>query len=270
VSSPELLEPVLASIPTKWKLARSLVVDRLYSYIAGSARVRPNVRPLQVLYTNTHRLVRSENPDELLEVFESDLSSYFAHAARHCLFIHAGVVGWKGQAIVIPGQSFSGKTTIVQEFLRAGADYFSDEFAVLDGQGCVLPFPRLLSVREGRSKRHGQERIRAEELGARVGVTPLPMGLLLCTRYRPGASWRPRTLSPARGVLALLANTLAARNQPRFALITLEAAIRHAQCLKGDRGEAREVVESILQRLDTNLSTGQQQGWHSLVEKRRS
>src|SRR5712671_1032424 len=225
VSSPELLEPVLAKIPTRWNLQRSRVVERLYSYVAGSAQQRSNVRPLHLMYCNTQRLVRTENPRELLEVFESDLSSYFAQAARRRLFVHAGVVGWQGQAIVVPGCSFSGKTTIVKEFLKAGADYFSDEFAVLDERGYVHPFPRALSVRE-ENQSPGQERIRAEELGASVGAGPLPIGFVLWTQYRPGASWRPRILSPGKGLLALLANTLVARNEPGRALGTLEAAIR--------------------------------------------
>ena len=260
VSSAELLEPVLAHAPTGWKSARSPVVERLYSYIAGSTRLGANVRPLHLLYANTERLVRTGNPGELLEVFEADLASYVAQAARHWLFVHAGVVGWKGQAIVIPGRSFSGKTTIVKEFLRAGADYFSDEFAILDARGYVHPFPRPLSVREDRGQKPSQKRIGAKELGAKIGRGPLPIGLLLWTQYKPGAAWRPKILSPARGVLALLDNTLAARNEPRRTLVTLEAAIRRAQSLKSARGEAKGVVESVLQYLGSSIANRQRQG----------
>ncbi len=253
VSSPELLETVLAQIPTDWRLARSPVVERLYSYIAGSAKFRANVRPFHFLYGNTQRLVRADDPGTLLEVFEADLSFYLAQATRQYLFVHAGVVGWKGHAIVVPGRSFSGKTTIVKEFLKAGAEYFSDEFAVLDGRGYVHPFPRQLSIREDRGGKATQTRVRADELGAKVGKSALPIGFLLCTQYRSGASWRPQRLSPARGVLALLANTLVARNDPTRALGTLEAAIRNAQSLKSARGEAREIVESILRRLENSI-----------------
>jgi hypothetical protein len=61
------------------------------------------------------------------------------HAPDH-LFVHAGVVGWEGRAIVMPGTSFAGKTTLVRAWLEAGATYYSDEFAVLDRAGRVHPF----------------------------------------------------------------------------------------------------------------------------------
>ena len=65
---------------------------------------------------------------------------HLAERARNRIFIHAGVVGWQGRAIVIPGRSFSGKSTLVAALLQAGATYYSDEFAVLDGRGYVHPF----------------------------------------------------------------------------------------------------------------------------------
>jgi hypothetical protein len=252
VSSAELLDPVLARIPTGWKLARSPVVDRLYSYVAGDAEIRPNVRPLHLLYGNIQRLARTEDPSQLLAVFESNLSSYFAQTPTPWLFVHAGVVTWKGQAIVIPGRSMSGKTTLVREFLKAGANYFSDEFAVLDGRGHVLPFPRDISVRENNHHDHSL-RVRAKELGAKVGIGPLPIGLVLWTHYKAGCSWRPKLLSPARGVLALLDNTLTARQNPRRALRTLEASIRQAECIKSTRGEAKQVVDAILQHIENKI-----------------
>ena len=60
---------------------------------------------------------------------------FVAERAPDHLFVHAGVVGWEGRAIVMPGASFAGKTTLVQAWLEAGATYYSDEFAVLDRAG---------------------------------------------------------------------------------------------------------------------------------------
>ena len=43
------------------------------------------------------------------------------------------IVTWgRGRAIVIPGRTFSGKSTLVAELVRAGATYYSDEYAVED------------------------------------------------------------------------------------------------------------------------------------------
>ena len=161
-------------------------------------------------------------------------------------FVHAGVVAWKGRAIVIPGRSQSGKTTLVKALLHAGASYFSDEYAVIDGRGRVHPFPRRLSVRgEGdQTSRHS-----AESLGSETGAKPLPIGLLALTRYEAGARWKPKVVSAGKGTLGLLANTLAARKEPRQALATLTRAVERAPILTGIRGEATETAASILHLL---------------------
>src|SRR5205085_10412678 len=113
--------------------------------------------------------------------------SFVAERAPDHLFVHAGVVAWKGRAIVMPGASFAGKTTLVQAWLEAGATYYSDEFAVLDRAGRVHPFARPLAVREGPTAWPG--RVPAAALGAGIGTTPLPIGLVLVTAYRAGARW---------------------------------------------------------------------------------
>ena len=51
------------------------------------------------------------------------------------------------RALLIPGATFTGKTTLVQALVQAGATYYSDEYAVLDDAGLVHPYPRPLSIR---------------------------------------------------------------------------------------------------------------------------
>jgi hypothetical protein len=80
-------------------------------------------------------------------VLESEIRQTVAKGAARRTFVHAGVVGWNGRAILVPGRSRSGKTTLVAELVKAGAQYLSDEFAVLDGRGRVHPFAKPLSIR---------------------------------------------------------------------------------------------------------------------------
>jgi hypothetical protein len=180
---------------------------------------------------------------EALGALESDLDLWIAEYARGRVFVHAGVVGWHGRAIVIPGRSFSGKSTLVAALLRAGATYYSDEYAVLDELGRVHPYPRPLSIRDaaGSTGRHP-----AEAFGAPVGVEPLPLGLLAVTSYRVGARWAPVRLSPGQAVLELLANTVSARREPAVALDVLGRAVRCGAAWKGPRGEAAEAAAKIL------------------------
>ena len=72
------------------------------------------------------------------------------------------------------------------------------------------------------------------------------MCMVVFSRYEPGARWRPRTLSPGRGALALLGHTVSARRQPGRALAALRLAARDARALKGPRGEAEETAALVL------------------------
>lgn len=244
VSRPDLLGRLADRLPPGWKPSRSAIVERLYSLRVGGAS--SGIRRYNLLYAGAVRLARTMDLDELFEPLESDLQLYVAEWARRRVFVHAGVVGWKGQAIVIPGHSFSGKTTLTAALVRAGATYYSDEYAVLDGRGRVYPFPRPLSIREAGGGR--MRRCRPEALGGAAGVKPLPVGLIVVSEYRPEARWRPRRLSPGEAVLALLANSVPARRRPAEVLAALQQVASQATAVKGARGEAGPVVEAILKR----------------------
>jgi hypothetical protein len=159
------------------------------------------------------------------------------------------VVEWQGRAIVIPGRSFSGKTTIVAELLRAGAAYYSDEYAVLDRDGSVHPFVKLLSLRDGSAR--GAD-VAPAVFGARIGRAPIRMGAIVVTTYAAGAAepYRPYRRSGGLGALALLDNAVAARSRPGDVLHTLAEASRGALVLEGPRGEARAAAEAILAAVD--------------------
>lgn len=247
-SKPDILDRLLHCLPPGWKPSSSPVVERLYSIIAGGEGPRPGTRLLNIVYADASRIARTPELHQAADALESDLQIYVAEAAPRRLFVHAGVVGWQGQAVVIPGRSFSGKTSLVAAFVKAGAVYYSDEYAVLDARGLVHHYARPLSIRE-----HGHlerpKKYSIEALGGRAGVKPLPVGLVVVSQYTPGARWRPRRLSAGEGALALLANTVSVRRQPQRTLATLHEVVARAPVLEGSRGEAGQVVDSILKGL---------------------
>jgi hypothetical protein len=235
------------TFPPGWKpIEGSAVVDHLYSLRLGSHQ--PNLKQFHLLYSGTRRIARSLELPPVIQALESDLQLVVALGAPRRLFVHAGVVGWRNQAIVFPGRSFSGKTTLVAAMVRAGARYYSDEFAVLDQRGRVHPYHKPLSMRD----EEGDEprRVAAEELGGRLGSRALPVGLVVLSEYQSTGKWRPLVLSPAQAVLALLGNTVSARFQPRVVLDTLKVTLRRATVLRSERGEVDEVVDTILSHLD--------------------
>jgi hypothetical protein len=244
VNDAAVLPRLEASLPPEWKPATSPAVDLLFSVFLGGAGPRRGVRRYNLLYGNAARLVRFLDTDEVLDVFASYLHLHLAEAARRRLFVHAGVVGWRGRAIVVPGRSHSGKSTLVAALLRAGATYYSDEYAVLDDHGRVHPYAKPLSLRDRQDGKATHYPV--EALGARAGKQPLPVGLVVMSRYKPGATWRPRPLSPGQGALALLQHTVSARRQPAAALAMLQKVVVQARVLASGRGEAETVAPAIL------------------------
>jgi hypothetical protein len=242
VTDASVLGEVVARLPAGWRRRPSPVVDHLISFVVGGDSGR--VRRLHLLYGEARRLVRTTEVREALAVLESHLQQAVAEMAPRRLFVHAGVVGWNGKAILVPGASHAGKSTLVAALLKAGASYYSDEYAVIDPQGRVHPFPRPLQIRDASDV---GTKVAPEELGARCGREPLPVGLVAVARYDEGARWRPSPLTPGRAALELLANTVIARSHPRTAMDTLWRVVSRASAVKGRRGEAEEAAAWLLE-----------------------
>ena len=187
-------------------------------------------------------------------MLDTELRRYVAGHAPERFFVHAGAVSYGGRAILIPGSSFSGKSMLVAALVRAGADYYSDEYAVLDEHGLVHPYARPLSIR--RERPEPPDRPSAESLGGSVGVEPVPVGLIAATAYRPQATFCPEPRSTAQGMLALMAHMTGSRQRPKEALEAARRAAATALVLDGERGEADAAAEVLLQRLAGRAANG--------------
>jgi hypothetical protein len=187
----------------------------------------------------------SSDLDVALGVLDSQLRAFIAMAAPDHVFVHAGVVAFDELAVLIPGPTFSGKTTLVAECVRAGALYYSDDLAALDRDGLVHPYPKPLSMRVNGFSQIDHD---VAMLGGIAGTRAVPVGSIIFAQYRPDAAWRPRHVSPGDAVLALLANTAQAHERPGEALAAITRAVDGAVLLEGERGDAGEVVEQLLHR----------------------
>ena len=180
-----------------------------------------------------------------MTLLEAQLRIFIGLNAPHRIFIHAGVVAHEGRAIVIPGRSFAGKTSLVLALVRAGALYYSDEFAVLDEEGLVHPYAKPVSVRD-------QDQVQSDHAielyGGISGDEALPVGAVAFTEYRPGAEWQPTELSPGRGALLMFANALAALKRTEEAMHVIKLAVDGAVLLHGERGEADAMAQDLLER----------------------
>jgi hypothetical protein len=242
---PDILDRVAALMPPGSKPAAGAVADRVLSLTVGGQDAPRNVRRFHLLYSNALQVARTHDLDEVFTALEDHVKLYVAENAPRLVFVHAGVVGWRGRAIVLPGVSFAGKSTLVAALVKAGATYHSDEYAVLDTRGRVHPFACALRLRAD----VGAEVVPAETLGE-PAARPLPVGLVAALAYRPDGRWRPRRLSPGRALLELLRHTVPARTRPRDTLAALRPVAASARVVKGARGAAAETAQALLEMLD--------------------
>jgi hypothetical protein len=239
VNEPELLDRIGPILPPGWRKR-----PNTKQYALGFM-VEPNGNYL--VFKETVCISEGHPFEYSLTMLESQIRGHIAVLAPNRTFIHAGAVAHEGRAIIVPGHSFSGKTTMTEAFVRAGATYYSDEHAVLDNHGLVHPYPKPLSIRAGEGRRQTDHSV--ESLDGVAGVDPVPLGAVLVTRYDPAAEWAPRELSPGEAALAVLSHTVTARSRPDEALPAIRRAVEHALTLEGPRGEASELAPRLLEQL---------------------
>jgi hypothetical protein len=203
-------------------------------------------RPLFTISENGIVTASSADVESAARALESRAHQYVAANAESFVFVHAGVVSWRGKAILVPGRSHSGKSTLVMALVNAGARYYSDEYAVLDPEGRVHPFRRLPRLRPDFPKIESLAVSSADY----TAFGPLPVGLILSTRYDPAGVWQPRRLTPGRTLLTLLENTVAVRRQAELSVRTLKNTVASAIGLQSKRADAVSAAQNILQSIN--------------------
>jgi hypothetical protein len=138
-SGPELMDRIQAILPPGSRPFPGGDVERRFSLKAEETGTYTLEQDGEALSAGSFLEL-----DVALAVLDSQLRMYVASAAPDTIFVHAGVVSHHGKAMVMPAESFGGKTTLVTALVRAGAIYYSDEFAVIDRDGLVHPYAKPL------------------------------------------------------------------------------------------------------------------------------
>jgi hypothetical protein len=237
----DVVDEVVRRLPVQVPGGSSKVANALFSVIDDGRTPGAEIR------LGDEVVASATGYGELCAMLESQVSQFVAEHAPAHVFLHAGCVTWSGRAILVPGRSFSGKTTLVAAFLRAGATYYSDEYAVLDEHGLVHPFPRLLSVR--RTGNTLPDKVAPDHFEAPVGSAPAEVACVVHTSFAGLPAWRPRRLSPGRITLALLDNAVPAREKPAATLRAIQRIAERAIGLAGPRGDADAVVARVIRAL---------------------
>jgi len=94
---------------------------------------------------NGEHIWQGEEAGEVVAAFEfAFYNRVVAALYPFVVSLHAATVNWQGKCITIAGTSGAGKSSLCTAALLNGAEYFSDEYALLDKQGRITPFPRPL------------------------------------------------------------------------------------------------------------------------------
>lgn len=73
---------------------------------------------------------------------ESELALFAAERLENLVAVHAALILRQGRALLVPGPSYSGKSTLAVAAAAAGAAVLSDEYALVDpASGLVTDGP---------------------------------------------------------------------------------------------------------------------------------
>ena len=156
-------------------------------------------------------------------------------------FLHAGAIEIDGAAVIFPGRSRWGKSTLVASLVDQGCGYLSDEYAVVSPEGSIFPLSKPIRLR-----REGG----GAEFRSPTGVSA-PGGLscaaVILTRYEKGAAWDPELLTPGSAILGALPAALQSQDAPEQVLEALTALVSGAACYRGARGEGVPTMDALRQ-----------------------
>lgn len=201
--------------------------------------------------------------DELL--WHVNRSAIESASAAGFLAIHASAVRYGRAGVVLAAPMDSGKTTLAAGLVREGADYVTDEAALLEiGTGALCPYPKTMwlappSIRaiEGladvvlppfRDLSRMRVYVRPQDLGGSVAEDPGPVTLVIAPRFRPRAALEVERLSSAATLMRLAENAFNLREfgaEGIAALRDLAARAAGFAVTFGDLGEACGAIRDL-------------------------
>lgn len=195
-------------------------------------------------------VVETRSLARALHALRGKLVEWVGKHSAEFAFVHSGAVVWKGRGILLPGDSFAGKSTLVSALLSAGATYYSDELALLDDTGRLHAYPRPLQLCDP----DRSEALVEDDGGLRE---PVPVAMVVFSQFVIQRPWRLELLTAGMAVALGLRYTFSARQLPARAMQAWSAAVEGAIAWSWKRGDARQAAGLLLQALDRESAAPQ-------------
>lgn len=182
----------------------------------------------------------------VIDYLASQIEYAVAEWSEKYVFVHAGVVVVDQQALVFPGESHAGKSTLIAALVKEGATYFSDEYAVVDSSGMILPFARRIALRNSLFFPEGKTDLTTYSTTGNLHCSGHIVRAIYFTRYAPNSHWVINHLDRTSALIELCKNTAGFTKRPDMSFAHLGCMLDGATAYAGTRGEAAEAVHEIL------------------------
>jgi hypothetical protein len=177
---------------------------------------------------------------------ESTLGLFSAEHLSDRVAVHAAVLVADNRAIVLPGTTHSGKSTLARAARQRGLLVLGDEYAIVDvASGSVQGWPRPLRTR----RPGGVDRTPLDETEQASALEDHPVAIIAALTY----STNPPSIQPAARadmVVEVLLNTVCAQTRPEASFRAAMALTNTATLLAGTRGESDPTLDLLLGQLD--------------------
>lgn len=86
-------------------------------------------------------------------------------------------------------------------------------------------------------------------MGGTKGHQPISIGMILVTKYKKNAKFKPEQLSTGKGIIESIANSVSVRQNPALVLQTLSIVTSGAKVIKTNRNEVSGFADKFLSSL---------------------
>ncbi len=214
-------------------------------------------------------LYEGESPATLATLLLNAVTEHLAAECRRGVLIHAAALGWRGRAVILPGRTGAGKTTLAAWLMKQGFDYLGDELVYIpDRELTVQSFPRPLAIKAaglplvGRLldlDKHAAQMIAAPEttlippklLRFGTPVSQLQAAVTLSFQFQQNARFSLQALSKAEAGLVLMGCLVNARNLPGHGFGAVARLAREVPARKMVYGDPADVVAPLTTLLES-------------------
>jgi hypothetical protein len=202
------------------------------------------------LLVDDARIAASTQPIGLIPDLIRWIDDWIVGRLTNLRAVHAGAVQLGDRVLLLPGRTHSGKSSMVEELLRRGAIYLSDEYALIDAEGRAHAYPRPLLVRNGGTK---QIPLLPQDCNAPVARQPAPIGWILELEYSDTEGWNVVAVPRSLGSLILLRHTPHVLADCPDLLNNFQRAAADAECYTGCRMDVAAAADEILRLTGTTV-----------------